>query len=145
MNMCESASSLKLVKLPLFFEDNGELVVIEGVVNVPFNIARVFLVRAPDGAVRGQHAHRECSQFLTCPSGTVEVICDDGEQTAEFVLDHPNMGLLVPRGIWSQQTYKGPHAALTVLCDRPYEAGDYIRHYQGFKEFRRDMHLNRAN
>jgi hypothetical protein len=134
--MYESVSSLKVVKIPHFFEDNGDLVVIESGVNIPFVIARVFVVRAPDGAMRGQHAHRECSQFLTCPMGTVEVLCDDGEQTAHFVLNHPNVGLLVPRGIWSQQTYRGPQAALTVLCDRRYEVDDYIRDYKRFQEFR---------
>ena len=134
--MLESVSSLKIVKLPHFFEDNGDLVVIEGFVNVPFDIARMFVVRAPDGAIRGQHAHRKCSQFLTCPSGTIEVVCDDGRQIAEFVLSHPNVGLLVPAGIWSQQTYRGPQAALTVLCDRQYEAADYIRDYGSFLDLR---------
>jgi len=134
--MLESVSSLKIVKLPHFFEDNGDLVVIERFVNVPFDIARVFVVRAPDGAIRGQHAHRKCSQFLTCPSGTIEVVCDDGRQVAEFVLSQPNEGLLVPAGIWSKQTYRGPQAALTVICDRRYEAEDYIRDYGGFLDFR---------
>ena len=134
--MFESVSSLKIVRLPHFFEDNGDLVVIEGCVSVPFDIARVFVVRAPEGAIRGQHAHRRCSQFLTCPSGPIEVVCDDGRQIAEFVLNHPNVGLLVPAGIWSQQTYRGPQAALTVLCDRRYEAADYIRDYGSFLDFR---------
>lgn len=134
--MFESVSSLKIVGLPHFIEDNGDLVVIEGCVNIPFDIARVFVVRAPDGAVRGQHAHRKCSQFLTSPSGTIEVVCDDGRQTAEFVLSHRNVGLLVPAGIWSKQTYRGPQATLTVLCDRRYEAADYIRDYGSFLDFR---------
>jgi len=134
--MFESVSSLKIVRLPHFFEDNGDLVVLEGSVNIPFDIARVFVVRAPEGAIRGQHAHRKCSQFLTCPSGTIEVVCDDGRQSAEFVLNYPNVGLLVPAGIWSQQTYRGPQAALTVLCDRRYEEADYIRDYGSFLDFR---------
>jgi len=134
--MFESVVSLRIVKLPHFFEDNGDLVVIEGSINVAFDIARVFVVRAPDGAIRGQHAHRKCSQFLTCTSGAIEVVCDDGRQIAEFVLDHPNVGLLVPAGIWSQQTYRGPQASLTVLCDRRYEAADYIRDYGSFLDFR---------
>lgn len=128
-------NSVKLVELPHFFEENGDLVVMEGFVNIPFNIARVFLVRAPDGAIRGQHAHRRCSQFFVCPSGVVEVVCDDGRQSVEFVLDRPSMGLLIPPGIWAQQTYIGSHAALMVLCDRPYKAADYIRDYGEYKKF----------
>ena len=134
--MFVSVDSLRIVKLPHFFEDNGDLVVIEGNVHVPFIIARVFVVRAPDSAVRGQHAHRACSQLFTCPTGAIEVLCNDGAETVQFVLNHPNAGLLVPPGIWSQQTYRGSNAALTVLCDRPYEKDDYIRDYEMFKAFR---------
>lgn len=135
--MLPSIDAVALIKLPHHIEDNGDLVVMEGLINVPFSIARVFVVRAPEEAIRGQHAHRACAQFLTCPRGVVEVKCDDGTQTAIFMLDHPNFGLLVPAGIWSQQTYKGHGSALTVLCDRPYEAADYIREYADYLAYRR--------
>lgn len=128
--------TVKLIKLPHHVEDNGDLVVMEGLINVPFEISRVFVVRAPQHAVRGQHAHIACAQFLTCPSGRIEVLCNDGRQTASFVLDHPNTGLLVPPSIWSQQTYLEPESTLTVLCDRRYEADDYIREYQEYLAYR---------
>lgn len=135
--MWVSIDDVKSINLPHYFEDNGDLVVMEGMINLPFSIARVFVVRASDGAVRGQHAHRACSQFLTCPRGLVEVLCDDGLQTASYTLDHPNTGLLIPPGIWSQQTYKTENAALTVLCDRPYEAEDYMREYDEYLAYRK--------
>jgi len=135
--MIASIDAVRLIKLPHYFEDNGDLVVMEGMSNVPFQIARVFVVRAPDGAIRGEHAHRTCTQFLTCPREVIEVECYDGLQKASFTLSHPNTGLLVPPGIWSRQTYKGKGAALTVLCDRYYEADDYIRDYEEFLAFRR--------
>lgn len=134
--MLPSINALEVVKLPHHHEDNGDLVVMEGMTNIPFSIARVFVVRAPEGAIRGQHAHKMCSQFLTCPRGLVEVECTDGDQSTTIILDHPNVGLLVPPGIWSQQTYTVQGTALTVLCDRPYEADDYIREYQEFLAYR---------
>jgi len=143
--MVHNLDTVKIINLPHYFEENGDLVVMEGLNNVPFAIARVFVVRAPDGAIRGQHAHRECSQFLTCPRGVVEVMCDDGIQTATYRLDHPNIGLLVPPGIWSQQTYQTDNAALTVLCDRPYEADDYIRQYSAYLDFRQALSEDKEN
>ncbi len=137
--MVASIQDVKLIKLPHHFEDNGDLIVMEELVNVPFSIARVFVVRAPDGAIRGQHAHRACTQFLTCPREVIKVACDDGERQVKFTLDHPNTGLLIPPGIWSQQTYLGKGAALTVLCDRKYEAEDYIREYDKFLSYRRSF------
>jgi len=139
--MSSLIDTVKIIKLPHHFEDNGDLVVMEGLINVPFEIARVFVVRAPQNAVRGQHAHRACAQFLTCPRGIIEVLCDDGVQTATFVLDHPNIGLLLPPGIWSQQTYMAMESALTVLCDRHYEANDYIREYPEYLAYRHAHNL----
>lgn len=126
-----------LTKLPYHVEENGDLVVMEQSAHVPFVIARVFIVRAPAAAIRGQHAHMACSQFLTCPTGHVEVLCDDGQKSATYRLDQPNIGLLIPPSIWAQQTYMLPGSVLTVLCDRHYESLDYIRDYDKFKEYRK--------
>ncbi len=111
----------------------------EGLINVPFPIARVFVVRAPEGAVRGQHAHKACAQFLTCPRGVVKVDCTDGEESAAFELNHPNLGLYIPPGIWAEQRYETRDAALTVLCDRAYEVEDYIREFPDYLTYRRQL------
>ena len=136
-----SIASAYIVKLPHHFEDNGDLVVMEGLINVPFNIARVFVVRAPKGSIRGQHAHKACAQFLTCPQGTVEVECTDGVQSAAFSLNHPNIGLFIPSGIWAAQHYTSNDTALTVLCDRVYEPEDYIREYSEFLSYRDELSM----
>ena len=46
-----------------------------------------------------------------------------------------SMGLLVPPGIWASEKYVDNAAVLMVLCDRGYEADDYIRDYNDFKNF----------
>ena len=128
-------NAVKLIKLPCDLADSGDLVVMEGVAHVPFNIARVFVVRGVAGAIRGQHAHKACTQFMTCHYGKVEVQCDDGHEVAVFMLDHANFGLLIPPGIWAQQTYLVSNSVLTVLCDRPYEKQDYIRDYSDYQDY----------
>lgn len=138
-------SAVRPIDLPHHMEDNGDLIVMEALIHVPFAIARVFVVRAPTGAIRGQHAHRACAQFFTCPTGSVAVLCDDGSKIATYILDRPNVGLLVPPSIWAQQTYQAPGSILTVVCDRPYEANDYIRDYEAFKEHRQLDSLVRFN
>ncbi len=130
-------SATRLIELPHHIEPNGELVVLEGNVVIPFNMARVFLVRAAIGAIRGNHAHRQCSQFLVCSAGRITVTCDDGFEIATFTLDHPNLGLFIPPSIWAKQSYEEACSLLTVLCDRPYEEGDYIRDYEEFKTYKK--------
>jgi hypothetical protein len=128
--------SVLVIELPRHFAANGDLVVMERVSHIPFVIARVFVVLAPVGAIRGQHAHKQCAQFLTCPAGRVDVLCDDGVEKVTHVLDQPGIGLLIPPSIWAQQTYQVAGSLLTVLCDRPYEAEDYIRDYEEFLAYR---------
>ena len=130
--MNSDLSQVKIIHLPHHFEENGDLIVMEKFKNVPFEIQRVFVVRAPKGAIRGQHSHIKCTQLLTCPSGIIDVQCDDGKNKSYFTLNHPNMALLIPPGIWAQQTYTVENSILTVLCDRIYEAEDYIREYNIF-------------
>lgn len=128
--------SVKLIQLPHFIEDNGELVVIEAVKNAPFKIERVFVVKAPCNAVRGQHAHFKCTQFLICCNGSVKITCDDGREKKTFLLDRPNIGLLIPNSIWAEQNYIGDNSILAVMCDLPYHESDYMRRYEMFKEYR---------
>ncbi len=136
--MLHSISAVSTVDVPHYVADNGTLVVMEGLTHVPFAIARVFSIIASVGAVRGQHAHRACSQILICPIGRVEVQCDDGHEVFTYILDRPYSGLLVPPSIWAKQTFLALGSVLTVLCDRPYEVDDYIRDYVDFKRYRRD-------
>jgi dTDP-4-dehydrorhamnose 3,5-epimerase-like enzyme len=127
--------SVKLIQFPVFKEDNGELSVFEQNINgIPFQIERIFNVRANKGSVRGQHAHRLCSQLLICSNGSIEVTCNDSFNKKVFLLDRPNYGLLVPPAIWAEQNYLQNNSSMTVICDRPYEAKDYISNYKLFKE-----------
>ena len=65
----------------------------------------------------------------------IEVTCDDSLNKKFFLLDRPNYGLLVPPGIWAEQRYVENNTAITVICDRLYEAEDYISDYELFKDF----------
>ena len=141
-NTSVNISMVSFNKLPHYSEENGEVVVIEGGVNIPFMIARVFIVRAPVGATRGQHAHKLCAQLLICSHGTVGVICTDGINSVTHEISSPDQGLYVPPGIWAEQKYLTASSALTVLCDRKYEANDYIRNYSEYLEYRGILDIN---
>jgi UDP-2-acetamido-3-amino-2,3-dideoxy-glucuronate N-acetyltransferase len=100
---------------------------------VPFAAARWFFVYdVPGREVRGEHAHRECHQFLICVSGRVNVAVDDGENRAEYLLEGPTTGLHVPPMVWASQFGYEEDSVLMVLASHPYHAADYIRDYQAF-------------
>jgi len=124
-----------LIELPFHVDDRGRLVVIEGENNVPFSIQRVFSASAQAGEIRGNHAHKKCSQFMVCVSGAIEVICDNGIEETTYQLDSPSVGLNVEPGIWAKEKYLTENAVLVVLCDRHYEEEDYIHSYDEFKTY----------
>jgi dTDP-4-dehydrorhamnose 3,5-epimerase-like enzyme len=129
--------AIKLINFDYYKDVDGDLVVAEGhSANVPFAIARIFNVRANKGSTRGRHAHRECTQLLICTNGEVKVICDDGKETSIYILDKPNLGLLIVPGIWSEQKYIKENTVLTVICDSPYSEADYIRNYKYFLKYK---------
>jgi UDP-2-acetamido-3-amino-2,3-dideoxy-glucuronate N-acetyltransferase len=100
---------------------------------LPFQPQRCFLVYdVPTKELRGEHAHRQCEQLLICVSGSVNVLCDDGEHRQEFVLDSPEIGLCIGPMVWGTQYRYTKDAVLMVLASLPYDAGDYIRTYDAF-------------
>jgi dTDP-4-dehydrorhamnose 3,5-epimerase-like enzyme len=133
--MMSRKNSSTLISFPNFLDENGELCVYESPVYVPFVIKRVFTIRAPLDSVRGQHAHKKCSQLLISLTGKILITCDDGANKTEYLLAGMNSGLLIPPGIWAEQKYLDENSLLMVLCSHPFDEADYLRDYKIFKEF----------
>jgi len=122
-------------QLPLFEDIRGRLVAAEMGDVLPFKPARFFLVHAvPSSEVRGEHAHRECQQFLVCVKGSVHVVVDDGARRQEIVLDRPEIGIHVKPLVWGTQYKYSADAVLLVFASHPYDANDYIRDYDKWLE-----------
>ena len=130
-----SVADVREVQLPLHSRGDGDLSVLEQA-NLPFAVARLFFVRAAVNAIRGQHAHKLCNQFMMCVHGAIEVTCDDGGNKRTVVLDAMNKGVLVPASIWASEIYRAPQSVLMVACDRVYKEDDYIREYAQFRRYR---------
>lgn len=137
MNKQVLLDAVKRIEVPTFTNPTGDLSVFQGGDSIPFSIARVFTVSTEANEQRGGHAHRECTQFLVAVSGKVTVVVDDGVGRDEFTLDSGGVGLLIPPGIWAEQTYMEDGTVLMVLCSHAYDQGDYIRDYDKFVK-RRD-------
>lgn len=111
----------------------GDLVVGEFARDIPFSTKRFFLVfDVPSQETRGEHAHRQCHQFLICVKGSCAVIVDDGRQRTEIQLDSPSKGLHLPPMIWGEQYRYTADAVLLVFASDHYDPADYIRNYEEF-------------
>ncbi len=131
--VASSVAGVSLHRLPRIEDLRGNLSVGEFGSSVPFPVKRYFLVfEVPSREVRGEHAHRNCHQFLICTHGSVAVVADDGRAREEFLLDDPSMGLHLPPMTWGVQYKYSADAVLLVFASEHYDAGDYIRDYSEF-------------
>lgn len=139
-NSTSSNSSLKLpggsqiLRLTHASDARGSLMAIDFKDFKLFNVQRVFYVfDVPNHNVRGEHAHKVCSQFLVALSGSIKILLDDGISRTELILNNPNEGLLIPPMVWGVQFQFSEGAILSVLASEPYDSADYIRSYAEFK------------
>jgi len=123
----------QLLELPTVNDLRGDLTVAEFDQHVPFPVRRVFLVYdVPSREIRGEHAHRQCHQFIVCVRGSVRLLVDDGTHRADVLLDSPAFGAYVPPLHWGTQYDYSPDALLAVFASDHYDADDYIRTYDEF-------------
>ncbi len=112
----------------------GDIAVSEFARDLPFLPQRMFIVHnVPSRDVRGERAHFKLQQFMVCVRGSCRVQVDHGRSRRSVLLDRPDLGLLVPAGIWCSQTNFSADASMLVLCSEPYDPADYIRDYPAFQ------------
>lgn len=120
-------------RFPRIADIRGNLTVGEFERTVPFAVKRYFMVfDVPSIETRGEHAHRECHQFLICVRGSCAVVADDGVNRQEFILDRPELGIYLPPMVWGIQYKYSPDAVLMVFTSHFYDDADYIRDYAEF-------------
>ena len=124
-------------RLPSFTDLRGSLSPVEFNRDLPFVPARSFVVfDVPSADVRGEHAHKECHQFLIAIHGELSVVVDNGTDSSEVRLDRPDLGLFLPAGVWGVQYKFSSDAVLAVYASHAYDNDDYIRSYQEFLNYR---------
>lgn len=115
----------------------GNITIVEGQQNIPFNIQRIYyLYDIPGGETRGGHAHKELHQLIIAASGSFEVLLDDGINKKMIRLNRPNYGLLVIPGIWRELFEFSSGSICMVLASHKYDENDYLRDYESFKKFK---------
>lgn len=125
---------VRVYNFPVVSDPRGSLTVGEFQREIPFTPLRYFMVfGVPSMAMRGEHAHHTCHQFLICVQGSCSVIADDGNVREEVSLMRSSKGIYLPPMIWATQYNYSPDAILLVFASEFYDSRDYIRSYDEFK------------
>jgi dTDP-4-dehydrorhamnose 3,5-epimerase-like enzyme len=123
---------MQLINIPVVEDIKGNLAFIQKD-TIPFEFKRVYyLFDVPSTSFRGGHSHINQQEFLIPLSGSFEVVLDDGKEKTAFLLNKPNVGLLIETGIWRELQNFSSGAVCLVLASDVFEEEDYIRNYDDF-------------
>ena len=123
----------KILHLPKITNQRGNLTFIEGGLQVPFAIKRVYyLFDVPGGAERGGHAHKELHQLIIAISGSFDVVLKDGNNQRRFHLNRSYFGLFVCPMIWRELDNFSSGSVCLVLASNRYDEADYYRDYNEY-------------
>jgi dTDP-4-dehydrorhamnose 3,5-epimerase-like enzyme len=95
-----------------------------------------YLYDVPSGGERGGHAHKEQLELLIAVSGSFDVVLNDGNFEKIITLNKPNIGLLIPIGIWRELENFSSGSVCLVLASDEFDEEDYIRDYDIFRSFK---------
>ena len=96
------------------------------------NFERVFFLIAKKECVRGNHAHKKCSQFFVSLKDTIKIELDDGAKKRQIKLKQGHIVKIKPM-IWVK-VYLKKNQIVCVICDKKYSLKEYIRNYKVFKK-----------
>ena len=115
-------------------DDRGHLVIVEGGIDIPFEIKRTFYIYgSKTDVVRGQHANKKTQFVLINVAGKSKVRVRDGEgNEAIYCLNRPHTGIYLPTMVWKDMYDFSEDSVLLVLASEHYDATEYIRDYGEF-------------
>ena len=132
-----TVNDIKFYNAEIHTSDNGNLVAIESSNDIPFDIERIFYVfDVHNQNDRGKHSHYKTKQVLIALCGKVTVVCDDGKERQEYILNNASEALYIPEMIWDEQIYYDKNTVLLVLSDTLYDSEDYIEDYEEFRSLK---------
>lgn len=118
----------RLIQLPKFLDDRGNLSFFENDNQLPFAIKRVhWIYDVPGGETRGGVAYKTTEEFIVAMSGSFDVVVSDGKQEWKFTLNRSYMGVYIPAGLWRSVVNYSSNSVSLIAASTFYDPSDAIR------------------
>ena len=123
----------KIFNLEKFTKKSGELLPITFNNKFPIKVKRIFVIYGKKNYIRGDHAHKKCSQVFFPIMGKIKINMKYKKTEKSINLSHEDSkALLVPPRIWSRVEFLRNNSVVLVLTDYEYDVKDYIETYKEF-------------
>ena len=118
----------RLIQLPKFLDDRGNLSFFENDNQLPFAIKRVhWLYDVPGGEERGGVAYKTTEEFIVAMSGSFDVVVKNGKQEWKFPLNRSYMGVYIPAGYWRAVENFSSNSVAVIAASTFYDPSDAVR------------------
>ena len=134
-----SIDDIRLYNLKTVLEPDGNLIPLESNRDITFPINRVFYVFGVHNQNdRGKHSHHKTKQVFISINGSIDVLCDDGNDKVTYNLKEKNQALYLPEMIWDEITFHSKDSILLSIASTYYDTSDYISDYEEFKRLKNE-------
>ena len=128
----------KIFNLKKFTKKSGKLLPITFNNKFPIKVKRIFIIYGKKNHIRGDHAHKKCSQVFFSIMGKIKISMKYKKTEKSINLSHKDSkALLVPPRIWSRVEFLKNNSVALVLNDYEYDFKDYIETYKEFIAFQK--------
>lgn len=118
----------RIIELPKFLDDRGNLSFLENEAQIPFEIKRVhWIYDVPGGEERGGVAYRRTEEFIVAMSGSFDVVVRDGKHEWKFSLNRSYMGVYIPEGYWRVVENFSSNSVAVIAASTFYDPSDAVR------------------
>lgn len=129
----------KLIQLPKFLDDRGNLSFLENDKQIPFEIKRVhWIYDVPGGERRGGVAYKTTEEFMVAMSGSFDVVVSDGKKELKFSLNRSYMGVYIPAGYWRAVENFSSNSVAVIAASTFYDPSDAIRSLEELRAWKPD-------
>ena len=130
--------SPKIFNFKKFTKTSGKLLPFTFNNKFPIKVKRIFIIYGKKKYIRGDHAHKKCSQVFFPIMGKIKINMKYRKTEKSINLSYNgSKALLVPPKIWSRLEFLKNHSAVLVLTDYEYDFKDYIETYKEFIAFQK--------
>ena len=124
----------RIIELSKICDPRGNLSVIEGNADVPFDIKRTYWIYdVPGGMSRFGHAFKKQEEFIVALSGSFDVVLNDGKEEKRYHMSRSYYGLYVPAMMWRSIDNFSTNSVVFVLSSELYNPTDYIEDFNEYK------------
>ena len=127
---------IKKFKIKHFSRSDGMLVPYSFDKKFPIKVKRIFFLYGKKNKIRGDHAHKKCSQVFIPIKGNTVLLINTPKNKKKISLKYKlKKGILVPPKNWCGVKFFDNESIVMVVCDRFYEAKDYIKNYKEYIKY----------